>query len=945
MASSPDKSELRPPALPGAARGASPLEARLAAQSHDSPLWIEGPQACGKTRLVAEWLMASGRPVLWLDLHETDADPAEFVARLADSAESLRPDSCRLPRLEPEHRLDLEAFAGQFLAALCACLSPGTVIVLDDLHSAARGALPKLLCALLQEHPPGAIQWVALTRPLQDNGPLTGVSRLHRGYVGTEDFLAHAPDSAHIAALKDALSDPSKLPQVLDVLLAESPAEARTLLMETAWLGHISVDGVHALTDRNDTADTLHHLCQLGLLNPCPGRGRGYRCQTDLRNHLRTEGRRFLGPDAWTRLVQRAARHEEASGNLVGALAAYGEACQVDDVCRILREHAVGLLCQGRHGLLAHWLGWIPASRLTHEPALATCRAACLALVSPTDALSAYERAHDLARRSGDTAWQLQATVGAVESLAPISPDYLSWDLWIGRLAHILSGEPHLPGMTGIRAWYAMLLLCLYREPGHLLTAAAARHLADRMDEVPRTSSYWVRMLAILLAYAHFHADEPLAERVLPHLEPLATQPSVAPFPRTWATVWLAVYHYFLGHHDTALRWSTMARDTAASYGFRLLHAPMSCFRIQSLAWLGHTREAFEDIARLRPEIDGDHPYACAHFASVIALTAYRAGDLPRALETAQEAHRLWRRTGFPVGEATWLLTQAIYLLEADRHVQASDVIQRAHQLVAGTAVSYLDALILALQAEVSRRLGDTALATARIAEALSLCSNRKRAAPLLWARGMLPPLLALAFESGQHTSTAASLVSQWRLEPPDPATQHWPWPVQVRILGAFVLEVNGKPPARTRKTQRRLLELVKYIAAAGRAGADLHELIQVFWPGADHEVAQGNFRTAMFRLRRLLGDNTAVEVRQARVRFNPLRSWVDTVALEQALNLPDSLDARRRVAALYRGPLLPGEDEPWMVQQRHRWHAMTTGRLPAAGGHEVAPPRLRRPV
>jgi DNA-binding SARP family transcriptional activator len=119
-------------------------------------------------------------------------------------------------------------------------------------------------------------------------------------------------------------------------------------------------------------------------------------------------------------------------------------------------------------------------------------------------------------------------------------------------------------------------------------------------------------------------------------------------------------------------------------------------------------------------------------------------------------------------------------------------------------------------------------------------------------------------------------------------------------------------------------VELLKVLIALGGQGLRADQLADALWPHAEADYAHKSFTATLHRLRRLLGMDEALVLRDARLSMSPSLLWVDAWALEQALaELDETLrapaaEATRyalgrlmdEVFSLYRGPFLADESE-----------------------------------
>ena len=133
---------------------------------------------------------------------------------------------------------------------------------------------------------------------------------------------------------------------------------------------------------------------------------------------------------------------------------------------------------------------------------------------------------------------------------------------------------------------------------------------------------------------------------------------------------------------------------------------------------------------------------------------------------------------------------------------------------------------------------------------------------------------------------------------------------LRARLLGALQVEVNGvviESPA-----SQRPWAVFAYLALAPRPVARA-ELAATFWPDVLDQSARASLRSALWALRRRLGDALAVDGERAGLRDEP-GLWVDVREFER-------LAAGDPAAALElrRGDLLEGLEDDWAVAARDR--------------------------
>src|SRR5262249_5222122 len=139
--------------------------------------------------------------------------------------------------------------------------------------------------------------------------------------------------------------------------------------------------------------------------------------------------------------------------------------------------------------------------------------------------------------------------------------------------------------------------------------------------------------------------------------------------------------------------------------------------------------------------------------------------------------------------------------------------------------------------------------------------------------------LCGLALEHGVETEFVRSVIAARRLDAARLDLAAWPWPVRVRTLGRFEVEVGGTPLVLRGKAAKTPLELVQFLVACGSQQVAAGSVEFALWPDLDGDNAHAASKIALHRLRRLLGDDVAVGMDAGRLSLNPRLVWVDCIA------------------------------------------------------------------
>jgi LuxR family maltose regulon positive regulatory protein len=143
--------------------------------------------------------------------------------------------------------------------------------------------------------------------------------------------------------------------------------------------------------------------------------------------------------------------------------------------------------------------------------------------------------------------------------------------------------------------------------------------------------------------------------------------------------------------------------------------------------------------------------------------------------------------------------------------------------------------------------------------------------------------------------------------------------PVAIHALGRFEVLVHGEPLRFVFKAPRKPLDLLKGLLISGGDSVGQHTLCEALWPDLDSWSAGRALNTAVFRLRKLLGDKSAIRVDCGQIRLEGRYCRVD--AWEFEAEMGRSMDQDGLLAALlrYRGPFLGDSEHPLAMETRRR--------------------------
>ena len=210
------------------------------------------------------------------------------------------------------------------------------------------------------------------------------------------------------------------------------------------------------------------------------------------------------------------------------------------------------------------------------------------------------------------------------------------------------------------------------------------------------------------------------------------------------------------------------------------------------------------------------------------------------------------------------------------------------------------------------------------------------RYGPMLYAAsGLMPRLAALALTHAIHADVVRDIVQRHDLAAPPGAGDSWPWAVTIRALSGWHIERADGRMTSSRKESRRLLELLQLRVAHGSTPVPQDVVTDALWPDAEGDAARNALDSALHRLRKWLGGDDRILLRQGALSLSSARCWTDVAALEIALNDSGAAPHLAPPPAwrqLYPGPQLPGNDAPAVAARRTALHRRVQRALAISG-------------
>jgi LuxR family transcriptional regulator, maltose regulon positive regulatory protein len=934
-------------------------------------IWIAAAPGAGKSTLVATWLQHHQRPTLWMQVDAGDSDPATFLQSLDALLSSAATKSIALPAFHADDLSDLAGWLRRRLRLFLPHLPPTWAMVFDNHQELPNDAPMQLALAQAISELPRGVQWIFISRVKPpapyarqlaqqqltildaeslrfDMDETIALARLHGHPDSTAQRLAAAQGWAGGMTLM-LLGTPQAVgvpgidarQHLFDYFAGEvldgMPQDDREALCAIAFMPSVTGAMASALTGYDGAPAMLERLAAMSLFTDRrEGAPTGYVFHALFSEFLRKRYAQTHTTRALQALRGRAAELLAAIGQTDAAMEHLIEAERWGDAASLLQRAAAHYVSEGRTQALLQQIDRLPA---LPDNALAYWRGYCLLDVDAARALPDLIRAHTMSAALADADAELDAAAAVAAALVTLGR-VKELDPWVAVLTTHAQRAAVAQGEEREMRWVpGMLAAIVYRAPWHPLAEGLA-HRAERLlhAELAPAQRLLLGSLAFHLLWRG-HVDR--LERIVLRIDGLCAQQLAAPatMMRWWGVgilVKTLLGQYTSARQDAERALALVAQEpsVAAQRAGMALLAMIIALASRDVA---SARKYLEEAAATLHPDDAVNRATLEHQRGMLALLE---DDRATAIRLMRASVVSARAGGFPMREHIALIANALAAARSDAHAEAEQLIAdvfahpfhgicRWHHWVAGIVAAY-----------AARRRGDLPQALTYLRGALATARDCGfRYGPMLYCAGdMMSQLSALALEHAIEPDVARDLVLRNDLPAPAEAGAAWPWAVRIYALGPLRVERADGPVPASRKESRRLLELLRLLVAHGEDAVSMDAIADGLWPDSDGDAARNALENALHRLRKWLGGDDRILMRQGTLWLNPNRCWTDVRALEQHLvqfetstvsKMPTLATALR---ALYPAPLLPEETLAAIAARRQALHGRVDRALQKAG-------------
>ncbi len=971
-------------------------------------IFITGPPGSGKTSLVTSYLKHRELPCLWYQVDERDSDAASFFYYMGVAARKAAPRYKKpLPLFTPEYGLGVPTFTRRYFETLCSRLKPPYVLVFDNyqeiqlestLHEIIRiglSAFPaKISCVIIsRSEPPAAfaateagnklhaVGWDDLKLTPEESKGIARLQDINRPQPKLYEWLHEKADgwAAGLVLLTRAVKSQPVNSEALSNLAPEKVFDyfasemfdrldrsQQDFLLKTAAIPKITPPLAEELTGNKAANRILSDLNQKNYFTE-------KRTQPEVTYQYHSLFREFLITHAANRLPLgelsglrlEAAKLLEASGQTEDAAQLFIQVEAWKELMALIRVDSHKLISQGRNKLLEKWITALPNELLESDPWLNCWLGFCRLPFNPAESRPFLERACQLFVSSGDETGALTAWSGVVQTFLYEFDDFKPLDRWIAWLDERAKKGVSFPspeialsvatGMTSALTW---------RNPGHPdigKWADAALSLSKNSKDIEGCIRAYTNNIIYHIWMGAFDECAMLVSEIK---KMISSQP-VSPFRS------IVLKHAEAMFYNTSAEFQQQAHRTVAEgleevqkTGMHAVDPWLYNQGVISSLNEGNSRRAEEFLLKLEKAVRSNSRTHTGHYFYLSACYNLYIGNIPQAVFSAKKSLDLLRQTGAPVSEviARLVLTHALH--EAGNEDESNQELASAKHAVMRTGSSYLKYVYGLIEAYLEYARQDERRGIESLQKAMKL-GREKGFTTLLyfWRPIVMARLCGKALEAGIEVEYAQDLIRRLNLIPDEQTgeIEAWPWSLKIYTLGGFGIVRDEKLLEYPVRAPRAPLTLLKAVISFGSGGVKEDQLVDGLWPEADGDAAHQTFKTTLHRLRQLIGEERAVQVREGRVALDEKYCWVDAYAFETLLEKADRLLGENRKAgdsviegvrlaekalSLYKGTFLGEEaNESWAIAYQERLRSKFIRAVKRLGDHFERDGKLQKAV
>ncbi len=935
-------------------------------------VWIAGPPGSGKTTLAATYLTEHKAKTLWYQIDADDAEPTDFFHYLSLAAVPLLPRKHDpLPVADPARTENWPPFARRFARHLFSALPSKTILVFDGFQEAKGRVFEDILTTICDEIPEGIkiivtshsepppvfarqqaaqrmhiLNWDMLKLTVEETAALLPKSQIaltaeevhqkSQGWAAGVVLIAARPQSADSMPAADH-SYPELFAYFATQVFERLQQSVQRSLESLSLLPGFTPAVAGIMTNDVHAAEYVQALVKQGLFVERRAGEAGqewYQFHPLFRAFLRDKLKSQVEPEALRVLAAHAAEITENTGDHPAAIALYLAAGRIDQAIKTLLSSAPYLLSMGQPKRLIELIGALPDEARHENSWILYWKGLAEADSWSREARQTLRQAYSTFAAHRDKTGEFLAAAASLEVMHSTREDFKEMDRWVELVEIRYREDLDWPSENiELRATTGLMLALLFSKPDSPLLNRAAERLFELIE---KSLDVNLRVTAAthLLGFCNLRRRAEILHHLITLVDSLKHNAYLTP---TRYGQWLAecaMILFFESNRKSNSVDVEKAVEMAETFA-REQDIPQLFFKIARIKFditkdqgqYKHAEHLLTEMeAKLLPEYRSDaltlHYKRCELFllkgrnfeaqqAAAAAVAVSEAINFPKPLAAIYRGLQGHALIGLGQFE------EAIQSFESALHIAP-----------VGHDVHYRVAELLC-RAIMANRRGDIEGEREKLSEGLALARTHHLLRWFQYTHEVRIWVMRRALELDVETTFVIESIRALHTMAPVDAPEQWPWPIRIKLLGGFEMEIDGQAIKSEGKAQKKVLEMLKLLGAQGSVReVAIEHVIDELWPELEAADPKASFDTTVHRLRKMLSIEDTVLVADGHIALNPRIVWSDVGVFERLyeqlrsnheMETAELIPAVDRLLHLYRGPLLMHETAPWCVSKRER--------------------------
>lgn len=959
------------------------LYAELDKARQQPVIWLAAPPGSGKTTLIASYLAQSKLPYLWIQVDAGDVDAATFYHYLGKAVQLLAPRSKKiLPELTSEYSQGLMTFSRNYFRDLFLKSKAPCIIVIDNYQDLPHDSLlHQMLAAGFEEIPDDCnvfvisriappqvyskllanrvIYLIPEQRLRLDMDEAIGLAQAGEYSIDTmqlQNLYQHVDGWAAglILLLQQKQLNPDfepstdRTPDILfhyfiNEVFSLNSQTTQEFLIKTSIIPNIPVSVAERLTGQDKSHEILQTLEHKHFFTQrLDHQQQVYRYHPLFREFLQSRLSDYYTPIALKQIKAHAAKLLQEHEFYEDAITLYLHAQDWGSAINLLQQYSKDILNQGRHRTLLEQLSQIPEQLALAHPEVAYWQGMAYLQVDPPTARQHFESAWREFKKTNDETYILLAWCGIVNAIVLTRNTYGELDDWYAWFIERYDINSIFPSIE-VKAHVATSLIGIfaYRIPQSDNFRTWAETAFNASQEIDNQHLILQSQIYTMVLYS-FRGEFTEVQRISRSLKNLFLEEETAPM-LFLVLKWLeSSFQWQLGKAKRGLDMIGQGLSRCAHYGLRYWDHQFYAYAVYSSLALGLHGEAKTYLSKMRESTDFSRPHIASHYHLLVGSLALQENDMRTALEEAKltRALSIKSESTFPIIVAHLALINALI---ANRDYQSakqelSDFKQSL--TIFPTYLGEFGYLLASSWLALEQKNEDEL--TKRLPQLFEFSKHHQLTSSFFPNPLTLTKVCQAALQRHIEPARVKEVITAQQLIPDitDSYIEDWPWKIKLYTLGRHALFIDEQEQTLGGKSAQRPLTLLHCLIAFGGSKVSQEKVMLTLWPDAQGDKANGNLRTTLHRLRRLLQHDEALVVEDGRLTLDKRYIWVDVWTLERHLSSLDKLltngnfdnvEVSRHcdaMSSLYQGPFLGLEaEQSWLLplQEKMRNRLLNT--------------------